>query len=458
MNALLFVVTLAAAAVSPSPVAKANFDRGEKALESQQYDVAIAAYKEALTATPSWAPALNGMGSALFKQGKRDEAIAQFKAATEADPAFKLAWFNLGYSSRKTQDFKTAAAAYEQYTKLDANDPDGFYGLGESYRQLGDAPKAIAAYEEYLKKEKRPTEQKWIEKAKEFVTTLRAATASQQQATNTPPPANTNTQPPPANNTQPPPANTNTQPAAANNPPPGQPIPAAAARRTADGDKFMQEKKYREASFAYADAVHADPSNVEARFKLGNTYAVLGYYAQAIDQWNAVAQLTQDASVKKSAQDNISRAQAKMASGGASSPQAAGKPPGTGPVADSTRTQARGYYEQGVKQIAGRDYGSALSSLSAALQLEPALTVGYVARGSALIGLRRFQEAAVDYQYALKLDPNMASPLYGLAEAYTGMNRPTDAKQYYEKYVASTATDVRPELQSDARAKLDRLR
>ncbi|MBL8951232.1 MAG: tetratricopeptide repeat protein [Myxococcaceae bacterium] len=442
MNALLLAVTLAAA--SPSPVAKANFDRGEKALESQQYDVAIAAYQEALKATPGWAPALNGMGSALFKQGKRDEAIAQFKAATEADPTFKLAWFNMGYSSRKTSDFKTAAAAYEQYTKLDANDPDGFYGLGESYRQLGDSAKAIAAYEEYLKKEKRPTEQKWVDKAKEFITTLRAATQNQPVAAKQPDPA------PAAKQADPQPATNTAQPA-------GQPIPAAAARRTADGDKFMSEKKYREASFAYADAVHADPSNVEARFKLGNTYAVLGYYAQAIDQWNAVAQLTQDPSVKKSAQDNIARAQTKMASAGGS-PQAAGKPPGTGPVADSTRTQARGYYEQGVKQIAGRDYGNALSSLSAALQLEPALTVGYVARGSALIGLRRFQEAAVDYQYALKLDPNMASPLYGLAEAYTGMNRPTDAKQYYEKYVASTANDVRPELQSDARAKLDRLR
>lgn len=449
MNALLLVVTLAAAAVTPSPVAKANYDRAEKALESSQYDVAIAAYKEALNATPNWAPALNGMGTALFKQGKKEEAIAQYKAATEADPSYVLAWFNLGYSSRKLQDYKTAAAAYEQYTKLAPNEPDGYYGLGESYRQLGDAPKAIAAYETYIKKEK-PSEQKYIDKAKEFITTLRAATANQQQASNTPPPAN-NT--PPAANNNPPPAN-NTQ----QTPPSAQPIPAAASRRIADGDKFMTEKKYREASFAYADAVHADPSNVEARFKLGNTYAVLGYYGQAIDQWNVVSQLTQDASVKKSAQDNIARAQQKMAAGSGSSPQAAGKPPGTGPVADSTRVQARGYYEQGVKQIAGRDYASALSSLSAALQLEPALTVGYVARGSALIGLRRFQEAAVDYQYALKLDPNMASPLYGLAEAYTGMNRPTDAKSYYEKYVASTATDVRPELQSDARAKLDRLR
>jgi tetratricopeptide (TPR) repeat protein len=441
MNALILAVTLAAAAVTPSPVAKAAFDRGEKALESGQLDSAVTAYKEALNATPNWAPALNGLGSALFKQGKRDDAVAQIKAATEADPGYKLAWFNLGFASRKTQDFKTAAGAYEKYTQLDPNDPDGFYGLGESYRQLGDAPKAIAAYESYLQKEKRPTEQKWVDKAKEFVQTLRAATQGSA------PKQETASAPPPKQET-------------ASAPPPKQeaPVGNAAARRIADGDKFMGEKKYRDASFAFADAVHADPSNVEARFKLGNTYAVLGYYQQAIDQWNAVIQLTPDAGVKKSAQDNITRAAQKMANAGGSSPQAAGKPPGTGPVADTTRTQARAYYEQGVKQIGARDYGNALASLSSALQLEPALTVGYVARGSALIGLRRFQEAAVDYQYALKLDPNMASPLYGLAEAYTGMNRPVDAKGFYEKYVASTSADVRPELQSDARAKLDRLR
>ncbi len=447
MNALVLAVALAAAAVTPSPVAKASFDRGEKALESGQLDVAIGAYKDALAATPNWAPALNGMGSALFKQGKRDEAIAQIKAATEADqPATKLAWFNLGFASRKVSDFKTAAVAYEKYTALNPKDADGFYGLGESYRQLGESAKAITAYETYLQKAP-PTDQQWIAKAKDFVTTLRAATAGAAA------PATTTTATP-AKAAEPAPAAAT--PASAQ----AAPVSSAAAKRTAEGDKFMQEKKYREASFAYADAVHADPSNVEARFKLGNTYAVLGYYAQAVDQWNAVTQLTSDPSVKKSAADNITRAQQKMAAAGGSSPQAAGKPPGTGPVADTTRTQARAYYEQGVKQIGSRDYGTALSSLSSALQLEPALTVGYVARGSALIGLRRFQEAAVDYQYALKLDPNMASPLYGLAEAYTGMNRPGDARRVLlrGKYVASTSNDVRPELQSDARQKLDRLR
>ncbi|MER2566825.1 MAG: tetratricopeptide repeat protein, partial [Myxococcaceae bacterium] len=110
---LMSGLALAGPAV-PSPTAKAAFERGEKALEGGNYDAAVNAYQDALKATPGYAAALNGMGSALFKLNKRDEAITQFKAATEADPGFKLAWFNLGFASRKTQDFATAAKAYEK--------------------------------------------------------------------------------------------------------------------------------------------------------------------------------------------------------------------------------------------------------------------------------------------------------------------------------------------------------
>jgi tetratricopeptide (TPR) repeat protein len=453
---LLSGLALAAPAV-PSPTAKAAFERGEKALEGGNFDAAIAAYKDALKATPGYAAAMNGMGSALFKQNKRDEALAQFKAATEADPSFKLAWFNLGFASRKTQDFATAAKAYEKYTALDPNDPDGFYGLAESYKQSSQPEKAIAAYETYIKKETRPTEQKYVDRAKESIAQLKAAkpaetkpaTTTTTTATTTPPPANTTTTT--TTTTTPPPTTTTP-------PPPADPLPSLAARKMAEGDKFMAEKKYREASFSYQDAVNADPNNVEGLFKLGNSYAVLGYYSQAIDKWNQVATLSQDPTVKKSAQDNIARAQQKLASSGGGSPQEAGKQPGTGPIADSTRAQARQYYEQAVQLINQRRFGDALAQLNECLKLEPALSVGYIARGSTLIGLRRFAEAAIDYQYALKLDPSLSSPLYGLAEAYRGMNRVDDARTYYQRYVASAAPDVRPELQSDARTKLDQLR
>lgn len=436
---LVFVMSMASLAATPSPAAKAAFEKGEAGLAAGKLDEAAAAYQDAIKATPGYAPAINGLGSVLFKQKKAPEALAQFHAATEADPTFKLAWFNLGYAARKSSDFPVAAQAYEKYTALDQVDPDGFYGLAESYKGAGQNDKAIAAYETYLKKETRATEQKWVDKAKESITALKAAAPVPAPVAANPTPAPTTVAPAPV---------------AA----PATNLGAIAAKKVAEGDKLWAEKKYREASFAYQDAVNGNPSDVEALFKLGNAYAVLGYYSQAIERWNTVQQVSPDASVRKSAADNIARAQQKMNQTGGGSPQEANKAPGTGPVAESTRTQSRQYYEGGVQLIQQRRYGEALNYLNESLKLEPALTVGYVARGSTLIGLRRFAEAAVDYQYALKLDPARSDALYGLAESYRGMNRIDDARAYYQRYVASNAPDVRPELQSDARTKLEQLR
>ncbi len=421
------------AAVTPSPAAKAAFDRGERALAAGRLDEAATAYTEALSATPNYAPALNSLGSTLFKQGKKDEAVKHFKLATEADPALKLAWFNLGYAARKTSDFSTAASAYEKYTAIDATDPDGFYGLAESYKALNKNEQAIAAYESYVAKEKRADQQKWIDKAKESIAQLKAAA------------------PPPAVSPVPVAAPVEAAPAA-------ESLASLQARKLAEGDRFWGDKKYREASFAYQDAVNADPNNIEALFKLGNALAVLGYYGQAIEKWQRVAQLSPDEEVKKKATENVTKAQAKMAQAGGTSPQEANKPPGSGPVADSTRSQARQYYEQGVQLIVQRRYSEALQALNSCLSLEPALAVGYIARGSTLIGLSRFPEAAVDYQYALRLDGSLSAPLYGLAEAYRGMNRIEDARTHYQRYVSSAAADVRPELKADAQRKLETLR
>jgi tetratricopeptide (TPR) repeat protein len=243
-------------------------------------------------------------------------------------------------------------------------------------------------------------------------------------------------------------------------PPAGAPLlanPALAAVRVREGDALMKERRYREATFAFLDAAHAAPDHVEALFKLGNALAVLGYYEQAIERWSRAAQLTPDATIRQSALDNVAKAQARRAQTGGS-PQAQGLPPGSGPVADTTRAQARRAYEQGVQRVEARDFTGAVQSLTQAIQLEPLLAVAYTARGSAFIGLRRFAEAATDYQFALRLEPTHASPLYGLGVAYRGLGRNAEAREHYARYAASTAPDVRPDLQQTARQKVEQLR
>ncbi|WP_164017304.1 tetratricopeptide repeat protein [Pyxidicoccus trucidator] len=446
-------------AAEPSAPARSAFERGEAAMSAGRVDEAATAYREALAATPGYAAALNGLGSVLFRQGQVSEAIARFREATQADPQLKMAFFNLGYAARKAGDAATAAQAYERYTQLEPNDTDGYYGLGESYRQLGQKDKAVPAYQEYVAREKRPGEQIWVRKAREHLTAMGAA-------------------PLPATTTVPTsvaaaPAQPEALPSAAESPavfPESRPAsaggvadaertqnPALAAARIRDGHALMKERRYREAAFAFLDATHADAGHVEALFKLGNAMAVLGYYGQAVEKWERAATLTEDAAIRQSAQDNVARARTKMSQAGAS-PQAAGQLPGSGPVADTTRAQARRAYEQGVQRIGSRDYGGALTSLTQAIQLEPMLAVAYTARGSANIGLRRYAEAASDYQYAMELEPGSASPLYGLAESYRALGRNAEARGLYERYASSSATDVRSQLQEESRQKAAKLR
>jgi tetratricopeptide (TPR) repeat protein len=524
-------------AAEPSAPARAAFARGESALGAGRLDEAAAAYREALAATPGYAPALNGLGSVAFRQGKLKDAIARFGEATQADPLHKMAYFNLGYAARKAGDAATAARAYGRYVELEPDDADGYYGLAESHRQLGDKPQAIAAYQGYIARENRPSEQIWVQKARGYLKSLGASPLPSESSkplprgvAATPPTSTLGASPespkplprgvaeaPPPTSTlgaspetpkplprvaeAPPPTSTPgvtpvTPPAVATadgadlrekGTPPGTavaspastpsaqepvpfpskpsaevaqartPNPALAAARIRDGDALMKERRYREAAFAFLDASHADEGHVEALFKLGNALAVLGYYGQAVEKWESAIQLTKDAAIRQSAQDNIARARTKMAQSGAS-PQAAGQAPGSGPVAETTRAQARRAYEQGVQRIGSRDFATALTHLTQAIQLEPMLAVAYTARGSANIGLRRYAEAAADYQFAMELEPQAASPLYGLAESYRALGRNAEARGLYERYAASSAADVRPQLQEESRQKAVKLR
>ncbi|MCP3060718.1 tetratricopeptide repeat protein [Myxococcus sp. K38C18041901] len=531
-SVIVLSAVLLLGAAEPSESARDAFARGESALGAGLLEVAAAAYREALAATPGYAPALNGLGSVAFRQGKLKDAIARFVEATQADPLHKMAYFNLGYAARKAGDAATAARAYGRYVELEPEDADGYYGLAESHRQLGDKFKAIAAYQGYIARENRPSEQIWVQKARGYLKSLGASPLPPEspkplpRAVASAPPASTPgaspetpkslpgvvaaTSPPGASPETPKPLpgvvaapTTGTlavapvttpsaatadgadlrekgmPPSAAVAPPAATPTaqepvpfpskpsaevapartpnPALAAARIRDGDALMKERRYREAAFAFMDASHADEGHVEALFKLGNALAVLGYYGQAVEKWEVAIQLTKDVAIRQSAQDNIARARTKMAQSGAS-PQAAGQAPGSGPVAETTRAQARRAYEQGVQRIGSRDFATALTHLTQAIQLEPMLAVAYTARGSANIGLRRYAEAAADYQFAMELEPQAASPLYGLAESYRALGRNAEARGLYERYAASSAADVRPQLQEESRQKAVKLR
>ncbi|MBM4380806.1 MAG: tetratricopeptide repeat protein, partial [Deltaproteobacteria bacterium] len=174
LSLLLLVLVPPAVLAARTPEAQSAFERAERALSGGRFAEAEAAYMEALVASPGDAESENGLGSALFRQGKPDEAVAHFKTALRADPALKLGWFNLAYVQRKVGDFSGAAESYVRYVQLAPTDPDGYYGLAESHRQSGRRAEAMAAYEAYLAKETRTDREKVRTRAAESLAALKA--------------------------------------------------------------------------------------------------------------------------------------------------------------------------------------------------------------------------------------------------------------------------------------------
>jgi tetratricopeptide (TPR) repeat protein len=467
---LLFSLVAAGflAAAAPPDAAVQEKERGDRLVANGDPVGALEAYKNAVRLAPTYAPALNEYGFLLFKQGKKDEAIALFQRATAADPGFPQAYFNLGFSLRKEQRFKEAADAYRRYTELKPDDADGFYGLGEACRNSGDKGCALGAYKAYLARETRPTEQKWIDKARSYADQLEKEGATP-VAPPTPRPApqpqtQPVVQPAPRPAPQPQPvavAQPQPQPVAVAPQPQPQPAtasgttipkPEIAKQKLAAGNELMKARNYRDAAIAFQDAVNADPGNVEALFQLGIAYAQLGYYQQAIDRWQRVSQISPDPKWRQAAQKNIQLAQAKVTPAQPKpqpQPVAQAAPPAPRDPAQ-LQTLARQKYEQGVKFIYERRYAEAIAALNAAVTYKVDFAEAYIARGSAQIGLKQFSGAAADYDYALKLNGRLAAPLFGLGEAYRAMGRKNEAAQFYQRYSESRSPDAQPDLQREA--------
>jgi tetratricopeptide (TPR) repeat protein len=142
MNALLVAALCLATPDVPAP---AEFEAAQAAAAANQLQKAISLYKAALDAQPTFAPAANGLGLALFRSGRRVEAVEQFRNSISADASFAVAYLNLGFASRAMGDLDTALAAYQRYAQIAPWDADGFRGLSETYRLTGDAQGAEVA-------------------------------------------------------------------------------------------------------------------------------------------------------------------------------------------------------------------------------------------------------------------------------------------------------------------------
>jgi tetratricopeptide (TPR) repeat protein len=228
-------------------------------------------------------------------------------------------------------------------------------------------------------------------------------------------------------------------------------------------DKAFTARDFRGALFAYQDLTREDPGSVTVWVKLGETYARMGHDQEAAESFSRALRLEPK---NAAARQGIGASRERMAA--LAPPKPAAEPARIASYSTSQletvpsqpemaprkpaidEAGARERYTVAVRMINERNYSEALTALDDALRRKPGYAVALVARGSARMGLLDYDAAAADYSAARGADPSLASPLFGLAEAYRALGQPAKAAQLYREYASSPAPDVQPPLRDYA--------
>ncbi len=247
--------------------------------------------------------------------------------------------------------------------------------------------------------------------------------------------------------------------------------PTAAISKIREGDQYFNQKRYREALFAYQDAVKLDDQSVNGLLKMGLAYANLNYFKEAIEKWQRVLELDPN---DRYAKAYITRAQERLNQSPNTPPSDQPRPVGLGSglatggeepaapaaparVSEADRTAARAAYRRAVADMGQGQFPQAIQELTLSIQRDPGFINAWVARGGAYLGARSYDESASDYRKSLQLDPTLATPLYGLGRVYDKLGDRAKACDFYRRYGHSTGRDAQQRLQQEALAQASQL-
>lgn len=95
--------------------------------------------------------ALVEQGQSLLNSKRFPEAQAAFQQALSVDPNFAPAHFYLAYTLAQSGQPQQAIFEFQQTIKIDPTIKEAILNIGSNYQSLGDCPNAIAWYQRYLK-------------------------------------------------------------------------------------------------------------------------------------------------------------------------------------------------------------------------------------------------------------------------------------------------------------------
>ena len=138
---LLAVVLLLYAPCPQDSAARAAFDRGARAYQASQAEVALQAFAAADSLCPGLRGAKTGLGFALLRLGRLNDALRTFQSAGQADSSDADAFYGTGLVWRRLGHRVDAVAAFRRAVTI----APGYANAESELLALGFAPKLPAA-------------------------------------------------------------------------------------------------------------------------------------------------------------------------------------------------------------------------------------------------------------------------------------------------------------------------
>ncbi|HKJ72232.1 MAG TPA: tetratricopeptide repeat protein [Gammaproteobacteria bacterium] len=119
------------------PEARGFLDQGREYARHEQWQAAIALYKNALDINPALADAHFLLGVAYHQHREPRKAVAALRRAGELNPASARTFYNLGVAYAHTGEMAKEIAAYHQAIRIDPNHISAHYNLATAYWAQG---------------------------------------------------------------------------------------------------------------------------------------------------------------------------------------------------------------------------------------------------------------------------------------------------------------------------------
>ena len=134
----------------PGEDAKAAYLRGLSLIRSGNRQEALGLFEELAKGSPSDAAVQNALGVLYKKDGRLDLAIDAYRKAITARASFAEASYNLGIAYREKGDFQNAESAYLSAIKADGTLAGAHFNLAVLYDLYLNRPaEALRQYREY---------------------------------------------------------------------------------------------------------------------------------------------------------------------------------------------------------------------------------------------------------------------------------------------------------------------